>query len=311
MTDRNRKFPVLTLSVLTALSCATLAHANLISYTTNVGGGGSCTVTSGNGSTNIGADCTQLQVTDYSWSIALPKFDSSLGTLNSVSIYFYENTDVVNLQATNNLGGTATVYLVAAVKPWANFVTNSAVAADRFGADYMTLYDSTSGSHEGSNPANYGSCADGQSPQGGCTGGTTLSNGQSTGNLGGYSISNIDDLYTTDLGWSLTAGTGAAAISPITGIVLSDSSHNSSYTTSIGSTFTLSGATTTLFTGGYTGVGGAGTIAYSDNIQTQFSAEVDYTYTPITSTPEPATLGLMGSALIGLGVLSKKLRRKI
>jgi PEP-CTERM motif len=36
---------------------------------------------------------------------------------------------------------------------------------------------------------------------------------------------------------------------------------------------------------------------------------IDYTYTP-TAVAEPATLGLMGSALIGIAILGKKIRRK-
>ena len=309
MTIRKRTFSVLIFSTLTALFCSTVAHANLItSYTTNVGGGGACGVTATQSSTIVGADCTQLQITDFTWSITLPKFDTSLGTLQSVTIYFYENTDVVTLSATNNSGSDGTLWLVAAVKPWAAVMTNSTgVSADRFGADFMTLYDSTSTGPPdttGNNPANFGTCALGDSPTGGCTGGVLLTNGTGTGNLGGYSITNTDPLYTGDPGYTFATGTGAAT-SPVTGMKLTDTTHTSSY--SGPGNFTLSGTTSTLFTGQFSSGGGAGTISFSKNIQTQLSAEVDYSY---TATPEPTTMGLMGSALIGIAVLGKKIRRK-
>lgn len=296
--------------VAAAIGSTGLASASVVTYTTNLGGGGTCLVSSGNGQTSVGSDCTQLQVSDYTWSITLPKFNGSLGTLNSVSIYFYENTDVVTLSATNSSGSNGTMYLVAAIKPGSP-VTNSATIADQFSNDYMTLYDSATSANDGLNPATLGTCGSGQTPPGNCSGGVVVNNGSSTGNLGGYSLSNIDSLYTTDPNFTFSTGTGAAPSNAVSGLKKTDTTHLSSYTGTSGQTFTLGGSTTTFFSGSFTTGGGAGSLTYTKDIRTQLAAEVDYTYTPgPTATPEPATMGLMGSALIGLAVFGKRFRRQ-
>jgi hypothetical protein len=75
-----------------------------------------------------------------------------------------------------------------------------------------------------------------------------------------------------------------------------------------GGTFTLTGNTQ-----GASGEDeqGSGTTnaTFSQTSTTQFAAEVDYAYSTPSGTPEPGTMVLLGSALVGLGIIGKRRRR--
>ena len=68
-------------------------------------------------------------------------------------------------------------------------------------------------------------------------------------------------------------------------------------------TFTLGGFTLS----GTSFTGGGGNIKLTQVTKVLVTAEVDYTY--FTPAPEPSTVALMGSALLGLGVMRKRLRK--
>jgi hypothetical protein len=70
-------------------------------------------------------------------------------------------------------------------------------------------------------------------------------------------------------------------------------------------TFDLDYSTATgteFFTGG-------GNVMQAQTTTTSGTFEVIYDYTTPSSTPEPATMALMGGALIGLGLIGKRLRK--
>jgi hypothetical protein len=75
----------------------------------------------------------------------------------------------------------------------------------------------------------------------------------------------------------------------------------------VGATDFALGASTKSLT---TFSGGGNNIDTSVTTTAEFRAEVDYTYTPASSTPEPVSMGLFGGGLLGLGLLSKRRRRK-
>jgi PEP-CTERM motif len=278
------------------VAAAGAASAATIGYTAT-----DCAVTAGNIDTPVGSNCLSAQVTNFSYDIRLPEFNPALGTLTGVTLYFYESTDVVTLEINNQTNGAGQLWAIAYTKPNAGG-TNTAVSSDNFHSESLTLYDSTNGSNESANPSTFGSCADGDTPQGGCTGGMTLGVGVTSANLGGYSYANTSSLYTSDSGYP-SVGTG---LKGVTGTYLTDIANALKYEGT--GSFDLKGTASTFGSADFTTGGGSGTTSVTRDITTLLNAEVDYTYTP-APVPEPATCGLFGSALAGLIVFRKRFKR--
>jgi hypothetical protein len=112
-----------------------------------------------------------------------------------------------------------------------------------------------------------------------------------------FTVNNTDAIY------GLTTGTG---VQSVFGVKMAGT-NISNYIASIGNpTFDLDGKTKNVLLLS----GDGGNIHLDQSTNASFAAEVDYTYTPATtSTPEPATMGLLGSALAGLVMFRKRFAR--
>jgi hypothetical protein len=223
------------------------------------------------------------EVSNY--SLTLNKFNSSLGTLTGIQLYFRATETVTSFILTNNSAATqkfdAQIASIVNSDP-----DNTANSADAFSEEPVDLFDTRGGI--------LGLCPN-VSPF--ACGKITLTAGQ-IHQYGPFSASN------TDVAQGFTTGTG---VNGVFGVVQSvDPGNFSSYLAAPGNTtFALTGSTeiSTTF------VGGGGQIGLSQTTTAGFQAEVDYTFTPATATPEPGTMILLGGALVGLGLFRKRFAR--
>lgn len=224
---------------------------------------------------------TQTALTDFSYTLTLNKFDPTLGTLTGATLYFYGDIDTSSFTLTNTGGGAATFdYTVFALIN--RFAANTATAADKFGPENVYIFDTTGGSI-----AAPGSAITLGNTGGACPAGTP----GPTCNSVSY---NPAAAQNTDF-YSPT-GTGLGGVFGVTkaATVLAN------YTGA--GTFAITGSTFSQTTVG----GGGNNIAAAITTVGRFAAEIDYVYTPFSATPEPTTMVLFGSALVGLGFLRRR-----
>jgi len=245
-----------------------LTAATLAVMTTGLASAGSVFYTATSGT----------QTTDYNYSLVLPEFNGSLGTLTSVTIYLFGTETVSALNLTNNAAINETFTLIAS--SMLSNTGNTANAADKFATE--TLQQFNSGSITLGPNATKPACPVG-TPSANC------------GKVA-YTPPNITVTNTTG-GCCGTTGTGLGGT---TGVVLS-SANLASYVGTALSTFTLTGGTLA----GTTFSGGGGNIQLDQTTTVNLTVEVDYAYTAF-STPEPASFLLAGPALLGLAFVRRK-----
>jgi hypothetical protein len=175
---------------------------------------------------------------------------------------------------------------------------NSANSADKYSAEVLDLFDTGIGPGEAQYPTVSGPISLGGVGSPACPEYTPSAACNSVAYTpGDIVVRNIDPIY------GLTTGVGLGGVD---GVIenLSAADANANYV-GVGDTFTLTGTTENLTTFS----GGGGNINLGLNTAATFQAEIDYTYTLSSSTPEPTTMVLMGGALLGLGLLGKRLRK--
>jgi hypothetical protein len=236
--------------------------------------------------------------TDFNYTLSLPMFNSSLGTLTSVELIIFGSESISTITLAN-LGTTAQPNFTASetstlaqnsTDPLHNSATGlnvySGLALDVFNSGTISLGPGT------------GSVATGACPP------ATPSTSCSSVTYTASNISPDPDTTVNDPNTGCLQAVNCTTGAFITGNGLNQNALLADY---IGAgTFSLAGATLSGNT-----VTGGGSVS-ATIISTGFlEAEVDYTYNPPSGTPEPGTMGLLGGALLGLGLIGKKRFRKV
>ena len=250
--------------------------------------------TAANATSIIGYSATQGASTNSNFSLTLNKFDTGLGTLSAVTIYFAATLNETNITITSTDASNTDMFDYQVTDNVTKTFVNSAVAADKLGYENLQVFDTGEGLALGSCGATGGTTT--VQPNNGCNP-ITLGPDATTGNFGPYSVSDTNAIY------GLTTGTGTNGLLGVTisGSVLT------AYEAAGGGTFTITGTTQGSSGGDQVGSGSTNDTV-TNTSTTQFAAEVDYSYS--AATPEPGTMMLLGSALVGLGLIRRSRSKK-
>jgi len=240
--------------------------------------------------------------TDSTYSLTLPQFntDGGLYTLTSATMYFYGAETVSSLTILNNAATTQSFDLEV-TSNLNHSPGNTANSADAYTGEVLDLFDTGIGPGLSQLPVPEHSITLGgsatpncafQTPSSACSLVTYVGQSPELTML----VQNIDAVYGFNTGTGIQGVDGV--IKNITGADLAN------YTGA--GTFNLTGGTKGLDTFS----GGGNNQQLNINSAASFEAEIDYTYSINSGTPEPATMALMGGALLGLGLIGKRFKKK-
>lgn len=236
---------------------------------------------------------TSLATMDYiNQSVTLDKFDTSLGTLNSITLTFLatgtqdtsKHTQIQSSGWFQNEGGTSSTI---AVKIDSTFgISSPTYATDFDGLSFEWLGNIISSTSIG---AYSGTSYRASSPVPVASGWTPPTHGTDV-----RTWSAVTKTY-------VSPGDGSDAQSLSCG-----GGNCSKYEATGGQTFVLDGlSASALINATFSGTSDSGIDTKSAMV-----VDIQYNYTPGAAAPEPATMGLLGSALAGLAVMRKRLARK-
>jgi len=241
---------------------------------------------------------------DGTYTMTLPDFNPAGGTLTptEATIYLYAAENVQTLSLTNTSVTTETFNLDLS----SNMVrgsTNTATETDKYTGEVLDLFDTGIGINASGGPdyaplpVPAGTLTLGGSGTPSCPTGAASSACSSVSYTPPNElVQNIDPVY------GFNTGTG---IQGVDGVIENITGADLANYIGVG-TFNIAGGTETLADF----QGGDEYILLVDGSTASFEAEIDYSYSVSSSTPEPATRALMCSALIGLGLLGSRFKRK-